>query len=84
MKIIAQRELRNRSGEVLRQAERGETFLITVGGRPVATLGPAARRTWVPKTTYLEAIRPLRDKRWLADIRRLARLTRALDDPFDR
>jgi prevent-host-death family protein len=37
---IPQRELRNQIGEVLRRAERGEHFTITVGGRPAAELGP--------------------------------------------
>lgn len=44
---IAQKELRNSVGEVLRRAEAGERFTITVAGRPVAELGPAARRSWV-------------------------------------
>jgi prevent-host-death family protein len=39
-RVIPQRELRNRVGEVLRAAEAGETFTITVRGRPVARLGP--------------------------------------------
>jgi len=33
MKTIPKRELRNHSGEVLRQAESGERFTITVEGR---------------------------------------------------
>lgn len=37
---IPQRELRNQAGAVLRRAEQGERFTITVGGRPVAELGP--------------------------------------------
>ena len=37
---IAQRELRNHVGSVLRRAEHGERFTITVNGRPVAELGP--------------------------------------------
>jgi prevent-host-death family protein len=37
---IAQRELRNDVARVLREAEAGATFTITVRGRPVARLGP--------------------------------------------
>jgi prevent-host-death family protein len=37
---IPQRELRNQISDVLRRAEAGEHFTITVGGRPVAELGP--------------------------------------------
>jgi prevent-host-death family protein len=44
---IPQKELRNSVGEILRRAEAGERFTITVAGRPVAELGPAARRSWV-------------------------------------
>lgn len=40
-KVIPQRQLRNQIGEVLREAEAGQTFTITVHGRAVATLGPA-------------------------------------------
>lgn len=40
MKIIAQRELRNDISSVLRRAEHGESFTITVNGTPVAELGP--------------------------------------------
>ncbi len=37
---IPQRELRNQAGSVLRRAEAGEIFTVTVDGRPVAQLGP--------------------------------------------
>ena len=47
MPTIPQKELRNNVGEVLRRAEAGEEFTVTVAGRPVARLGPAARRRWV-------------------------------------
>lgn len=53
--MIPQRELRNRVGEVLGAAEAGETFTITVRGRPVARLGPADTgpepRVDVPRAT---------------------------------
>jgi len=45
--VIPQKELRNNVAEVLRRAEAGEEFTITVAGRPVAQLGPARRRQWV-------------------------------------
>jgi prevent-host-death family protein len=47
MPTIPQKELRNNVGEVLRRAEAGEEFTITVSGRPVAELGPSRRRRWV-------------------------------------
>lgn len=39
-RTIAQRELRNSIGAVLRAAEAGETFTVTVRGRPVARVVP--------------------------------------------
>lgn len=46
---IPQKELRNQIGEILRRAEAGEEFTITVSGRPVARLGPLGdTRRWVP------------------------------------
>lgn len=50
MATIPQKELRNHIGEVLRRAEAGEQFTITVSGRPVAALGPVRARQWVPST----------------------------------
>jgi prevent-host-death family protein len=51
MPSIPQKELRNNSGEILRRAEAGERFTITVSGRPVAELGPAKRRQWINSST---------------------------------
>jgi len=48
MPEIPQKTLRNEIGEILRRAEAGEEFTITVSGRPVAKLGPISLdRTWV-------------------------------------
>ena len=54
MTTIPQKELRNNVGEVLRRAESGEQFTITVAGRPVAALGPVAKRRWVSAPALLE------------------------------
>jgi prevent-host-death family protein len=45
--VIPQKELRKNVADVLRRAEAGEEFTITVAGRPAAQLGPARRRRWV-------------------------------------
>jgi prevent-host-death family protein len=45
---VPQKELRNNVGEILRRAEAGEEITVTVSGRPVAQLGPARTRQWVP------------------------------------
>ena len=39
--------LRNNVADVLRRAQAGEQFTITVAGRPVAELGPTRARQWV-------------------------------------
>ncbi len=39
-KVIPQRQLRNEIGKVLREAQEGQEFTITVRGKPVAQLGP--------------------------------------------
>jgi len=54
MATIPQKELRNKVGEVLRRAEAGEEITITVSGRPVAHLGPARTRQWVPSAQLTE------------------------------
>ena len=55
MPTIPQKELRNQIGEILRRAEAGEEFTITVSGRPVAELGPIAKdRTWVDSSVIEE------------------------------
>ncbi|HEX4464306.1 MAG TPA: type II toxin-antitoxin system prevent-host-death family antitoxin [Solirubrobacterales bacterium] len=48
MATVPQKELRNNVGEILRRAEAGEEITVTVSGRPVAQLGPARTRQWVP------------------------------------
>ena len=49
-RVIPQRELRNDNARVLDAVARGESFVITRRGRPVAELRPVAdqRRTFVP------------------------------------
>jgi prevent-host-death family protein len=85
MKTIAQRELRNQSGEILRKAEAGEQFTITVDGRPVAVLGPCEKRQWVPTKVLLEALRGLPpDPTLMDDIRELGGTLEDLGDPWER
>lgn len=40
MTVVASRDLRNHTADVLRQVAEGERVTITVNGRPVAELGP--------------------------------------------
>jgi len=78
--VIPQKELRNNVAEVLRRAETGEEFTITVAGRPVAHLGPARRRQWVSGPD-LARIWQTPAPQTLA--RDLERLPGELDDPFE-
>jgi prevent-host-death family protein len=79
MGTIPQKELRNNVGDVLRRAEAGERFTITVSGRPVAELGPTVRRSWVggPALNAVFATPPPRSL--AAD---LADFPASLVDPF--
>jgi len=54
MPEIPQKKLRNEIGEILRRAEAGEKFTITVSGRPVAELGPVRKRAWVDSSVLEE------------------------------
>lgn len=79
MDTIPQKELRNQVGDVLRRVEAGETFTVTVAGRPVAELRPAHRRRWVSGPA-LAGVWQGPPPRGLDDD--LARLGAGLVDPF--
>ena len=85
MRTIAQRELRNHSGEILRQAEGGEQFAITVDGRPVALLGPYQKRQWVSKAEILEILHSHpADPTFFEDLREMGGMLEDLEDPWKR
>ena len=44
---ITQRELRNDSGHIMRQLDKGETFVVTRNGVPVGELTPLRRHRFV-------------------------------------
>jgi antitoxin (DNA-binding transcriptional repressor) of toxin-antitoxin stability system len=48
---ITQRELRNDSGEIMRQLDHGETFVVTRNGVPVGELAPLRRHRFVSAET---------------------------------
>ncbi len=84
MKTIPHRELRNQSARVLREAEAGQLFIITVDGRPVARLGPVGRRLWVPKAEYAELLRGGQlDSAFFADVAELSEASDRLDEPWE-
>jgi prevent-host-death family protein len=79
MVIIPQKELRNNVGEVLRRAEAGEEFTVTVSGRPVARLGPIRPRQWVSGPALARVWEAPAPERLTED---LAGFPGALADPF--
>ena len=83
-RTIAQRDLRNDVGSVLRDAEAGTTFTVTVRGRPVAQLGPlhasAAPRVDVDRETIRSILAtPVDSEAWQAD---LDAAEAPVDDPW--
>lgn len=71
MRTISHRELRNNSGEVLREVAAGETVAVTNRGEVVAHLTPPSGRT-----PGLRVAKPARAR---IDISRLSLVT--LDEP---
>ncbi len=79
MTTIPQRELRNNVSEILRRAEEGERFTITVAGRPVAELGPAAQAKRGGSAADLWRVlqeNPV-DPEWAEDLKRMREEDRA-------
>ena len=87
-RTIPQRELRNNIGEILRAAEGGTEFTITVRGRPVARLGPPdrslVRRPDVDPETIVAILSdtPV-DDGFAEDIAALRRREDPIDDPWE-
>ncbi len=86
---IPQRELRNNIAEVLRDAESGTEFTITVRGRPVARLGPAdhprERKTDIDRDTFRAILTdtPV-DDAFLTDVAKMRTDEESAGDPWDR
>jgi prevent-host-death family protein len=52
---ITQRQLRNESGEIMRELDRGESFVVTRNGVPVGELTPVRRRRFVSAAVAIDA-----------------------------
>jgi prevent-host-death family protein len=67
--IIPVRDLRNDTARILRQVEKGQTFVVTVSGHKVAELRPASDSAFVPRSVVESILReaPL-DRRFAKDI----------------
>jgi prevent-host-death family protein len=65
---LPQRELRNNISAVLRAAEAGATYTVTVDGRPVAELGPARPRQWISRDAVETLLTTPTDEGLLVDV----------------
>ncbi len=53
---------------MLRRAEAGEEFTVTVAGRPVAQIVPLRRNTWVPTAQLQDLLKLRADPTLAADL----------------
>jgi prevent-host-death family protein len=87
--VIRQSELRNNNAEVMRRVDAGESFVVTVHGRPVADLVPHQRRAsggGVPLAEFRAAVEALglpADDDWRRDLDREP-LDDVVADPWER
>lgn len=74
MAEVAARDLRNNTRGVLRRVADGEEVVITVSGRPVATLHPLAERPrWLSRSEFVRRLASRQADPALADdLRELA------------
>jgi len=57
MADVASRELRNNTRALLERVEAGEEVVITVDGRPVATLNPVGTRShWMSRAEFVRRV----------------------------
>jgi antitoxin (DNA-binding transcriptional repressor) of toxin-antitoxin stability system len=52
---ITQRQLRNDGGEIMRELDHGESFVVTRNGVPVGELNPVRRGRFVPASVVSAA-----------------------------
>lgn len=70
-RTITQRELRNSSGDIMRQLDGGETFIVTRNGVPVGELAPLRRHRFVKAAAAVAGFRtapPIDAKQFRDDI----------------
>jgi prevent-host-death family protein len=83
--VIPQGKLRNDVAGVLRRAEQGERFTVTVAGRPVAELGPLpGARTFAAADRLMAILAETPpDASFAEDVRRMRQEDReAAHDPW--
>lgn len=84
LREVPQRELRNRTADVLREGEGGATVRITVSGRPVADLIPVRDRrpSFVGRDVLDRLFELPVDPSWPAELHALR--DDEATDPFER
>jgi prevent-host-death family protein len=88
---VPQRDLRNRTADLLRRVEAGERLRITVHGHPIAELVPIEEglppRTFAPLKEFFEGIAgvlgPEEAREWADEVRELRESSRLAADPFE-
>jgi prevent-host-death family protein len=81
MSTTGLRELRQHASDLVRQAEAGETIIVTVNGREVAQLGPVLRHQWRHAAEIGAIFAGPADSDWESD-REL--IDNSVTDPFTR
>ncbi|HEX3609757.1 MAG TPA: type II toxin-antitoxin system prevent-host-death family antitoxin [Solirubrobacterales bacterium] len=87
---VPQRELRNRTADLLRRVEAGERLRITVHGHPVAELVPIEDdypRKFVPLKKFEEIagiLSPEEGRAWAKEIREIRDESGSARDPFEK
>ena len=56
-RVITQRQLRNDSGEIMRELHGGQTFIVTSNGVPVGELSPLRRHRFVSAESVIATFR---------------------------
>jgi prevent-host-death family protein len=54
---VTQRELRTKSGKILRALDGGQEFVVTRRGKPVGELLPYKRRYFMPASQFIAVFR---------------------------
>lgn len=78
---ISESELFNASDEILRRAEAGETFTVTISGRPVAQIGPITPGTWIATDQLTPIWQNVAPSGLLEDMAQLDETVSVLGDP---
>lgn len=82
---ITQRDLRNRSAEIMRSVEHGERFIVTRSGTPIGELVPLQRRRFVTREQFVatsENAPPIDVERFRSDLD--AVIDTGVSDPYER